>query len=169
MTISFKTATIAFAALAALLAVGAGAVYVLVVVFEYPGGMRPSYAASDRDARLMPIARSAAPIIAAINGFYGAHDRCPHANDADVAELRPALPQNTAVTLLAGGVDFRQQGALGSWRYSSADTKPPLCTLAYKLGWDPSLVWSRRGAETKWLFVPGDGGAERAIDLDIGQ
>ena len=52
---------------------------------------------------------------------------------------------------------------------SSSDIDPETCQLSRKLGWDPDLVWHRHKDQTKWIFAPGDGSPETAIDLDIGR
>ena len=106
-----RKVAIAALALAALLTVAAAAVIVAIVVFDYPGGMRPSYRATDHDARLTPIAWSAAPIIAVIDRYYAANGRCPRVSEHDLAELLAGPPQGFAGALHAGDIEFRQPGA----------------------------------------------------------
>ena len=88
-----RKVAIAALALAALLTVAAAAVIVAIVVFDYPGGMRPSYRATDHDARLTPIAWSAAPIIAVIDRYYAANGKCPRVSEHDLAELLAGPPK----------------------------------------------------------------------------
>jgi hypothetical protein len=168
MTISVKAIVIALLALVALLAAAAGAVIGLAIFFEYPGGMASSYRAVDHDRRLTPIARSAAPIIAAIDHFYAANGRCPHVNESDLSQLHADLPPDLAGTLQGRAIEFRPPGAVSGWLYYASNTDPSSCALSYKLGWDPALEWSRHGARTTWTFVPGDGSDDRTIVLDIG-
>ena len=166
MKAAVRKLAIAALALAALLAVAAGTVVVVMVVFDSPGGMPSSYRATDHDARLTPIARSAAPLIAAIDRFYAANGKCPRVTEHDLAELRADLPQDFAGTIEAGEIEFRPRGAANGWRYYSPDAKPTACNLSHKLSWDPALVWLRHGAQTRWVFLPGDGSAETKIRLD---
>jgi len=140
-----------------------------MIYFEYPGGMPSSYRATDHDARLTAIAREAVPIINAINRFYGAHGQCPRVNEKDLAELRDGLAAGLTTNFEAGEIEFRAANATPGWSYYSPDKDPTACTLSRKLGWDPDLVWSRHGEQTKWIFVPGDGSADVDVDLDIGR
>jgi hypothetical protein len=63
MNFSIKRVTIIAMGCVAALLVAAGLLIVLMIVFEYPGGIPPSYRATDYDTRLSPIAREAIPII----------------------------------------------------------------------------------------------------------
>jgi len=163
-----KRIVIAILASLILLVLAAVSLIVLMAVFEYPGGMRASYRAADRDTGLTPIAREAAPIIQSINRYYNAHGRCPGPNDTDLAEVRAGLPSNLIATLRDGQTEFREAKTVTSWWYSAADNDPAACELWRKLGWDLALIWRRRGGETKWIFDPGDGSEEKTIDLDVG-
>jgi hypothetical protein len=165
---SLRTIAKVVLALAALLVAAAVAVIGLAIFFEYPGGMASSYRAADHDRRLTPIARSAAPIIAAIDRFYAANDQCPRVNESDLSQLRANLPPDLAGTLQGRAIEFRPPGAVSGWLYYASNTDPSSCALSYKLGWDPALEWSRQGARTTWTFVPGDGSDDRTIVLDIG-
>src|SRR5689334_15889907 len=56
------------------------------------GGMRPSYRATDGDARLAEIAREAVPMIAAIDAFYARNHACPRPGRPDELDaFRAAL------------------------------------------------------------------------------
>ena len=55
---------------------------------QTPGGLPPGYPAADHDARLTEIARSALPIIAALEGFRSERGRFP--DNASAAALRIA-------------------------------------------------------------------------------
>jgi len=164
MRLSIKRIMIAFAALLALAIAGVFTAWMV----EYPGGMRPDYNATDRDARLTPIAREAVPMIQAINRYYLTHGQCPRPTESSVAELREGLPEDLVTTLRGDKIEFRDAKAATGWLYYSSDAEPTVCQLWRKLGWDPALVWLRHGDQTRWIFVPGDGSDEKMIDLDIG-
>jgi hypothetical protein len=86
----FRIAVLGFVAA---LAVVAGALIVSMIVFEYPGGIPPSYRATDGDGRLTPIAREAIPIIQSIDRYYRAHGQCPRVGAIDLAELQKGMRQ----------------------------------------------------------------------------
>jgi hypothetical protein len=130
--------------------------------------MRSSYKPTNQDARLTPIAREALPVIQAIDRYYSGHGQCPRPTESGVAELRKDLPESLAATPRGDKIEFRGAKAVTGWIYYSSDAEPAVCQLWRKLGWDPALVWLRRGDQTRWIFVPGDGSGEKMIDLDIG-
>ena len=136
-------------------------------IVGFPGGMRPSYQATDRDARLTPIAREAIPVIKSIDRYYSTHGQCPRPTESGLAELRKDLPEGLIATLRGDKIEFRDAKAVTGWLYYSSDEEPTVCQLWRKLGWDPALVWLRRGDQTRWIFVPGDGSDQKMIDLDI--
>jgi len=70
MKVSIKRAAIAIVILLVLLTLLAVSLIAMTVVFEYPGGMPPSYKAIDHDTRLTPIAREARPIIQLLDRYY---------------------------------------------------------------------------------------------------
>jgi hypothetical protein len=83
-------------------------------------------------------------------------------------ELRKNLPEGVAATLRGEKIEFHDAKAATGWLYYLSDAEPTVCQLWRKLGWDPALVWLRRGDQTRWIFVPGDGTDQKMIDLDIG-
>lgn len=168
MKISMKRAVIAIVASLVLLALVAASLIVLMAVFEYPGGIPSSYKAVDHDTRLTPIAREARPIIQSLDRYYQAHGHCPRQSDRDLDEIRSGLPPGLVATLRGSQTEFREADATTGWSYYSADNDPTACQLWRKLGWDPALIWRRHGPDTKWIFDPGDGSDQKAIDLDIG-
>jgi len=151
----------------AMLTLAAGSVLVLMIVFEYSGGITPSYRATNHDRRLTPIALEAVPIIQSIDRYYKAHGHCPNESENDLAELRNVLPEGMVATLRAGKIEFRPAKAIPGWSYYSTNNDRTTCKLSRKLGWDPDLVWWRRGDETTRIFIPGDGSEEIPIDLDV--
>ena len=164
MHLSIKRVTIALAAMIALAIVAS---LVTAWVVGFPGGMRPGYQATDRDARLTPIAREAIPVIKSIDHYYSTHGQCPRPTESGLAELRKDLPEGLIATVHGDKIEFRDAKAVAGWLYYSSDEEPTVCQLWRKLGWDPALVWLRRGDQTRWIFVPGDGSDEKMIDLDI--
>jgi hypothetical protein len=169
MNRSIKRVGIAALGLAAVLSAVAGSLIVLMTVFDYPGGMSPSYRATDHDTRLTPIAREAIPLIRSIGRYYQAHGQCPQVSADDLAELQNTIGSDVVATIVAGEIHFGMSGAATRWIYYSADRHRNYCSLSRKLGWDPALVWQRDGEKTNWVFVPGDGSEEKPIQLDIGE
>jgi len=168
MKIPIKRVAIAILALLVLLVLAGVPLIVLMVVFEYPGGMRGSYPATDHDRRLTAIAREAAPIIQWIDRYHNAHGRCPRPSESDLAEANGGLPLGLTATFHNGENEFREAKAITGWWYSATENDLTACELWRKLGWDPALIWRRRGGETKWIFDAGDGREEKTIDLDVG-
>src|SRR5579863_3303804 len=132
-----KRVLIAAIALVAFLITAAAGLIVLALVFEYPGGMPPSYRAVNYDRRLTPVAREAAPIIQSIDRYYHVHGACPRATESDIAELRGSLPKTVSLVTQSRGLEFRPAGAPSGWVYDPGGSDPSSCTLSRKLGWDP--------------------------------
>jgi hypothetical protein len=139
----------------------------LLVALADLGGMSPSYRPTDYDRRLTPIAREAVPIIKSIDQYRSAHGHCPRVTESDLTELRNSLSGDFVATLRGQSIEFRAAATITGWRYYSDSSDPMTCQLSRKLGWDPDLVWRRHEDKTKWIFAPGDGSDETAIDLDI--
>jgi hypothetical protein len=110
---------------------------------ELPGGMRPSYDASDFDPRLTREAGSARGHIEAIDRYRRERAALP----ASEADLAPYLGASSSA----------------SWRYTRRGKDG--YSLWHKLGWDPSLRYEVDGAATRWVFDPGDGSAEKVLQL----
>ncbi|HYM62875.1 MAG TPA: hypothetical protein VEZ11_18460 [Thermoanaerobaculia bacterium] len=117
---------------------------------DIPGGMRPSYKATDHDRRLTPIARSASATITALRKHYAEHSTYPVALD----DLEPLPPEKS----LAGDGQH-------SWLYRRHDLGTGF-TLWYKLGWDPALIYECDGVIGHWIFDPGDGSPQKTLALD---
>ena len=84
-------------------------------------------------------------------------------------ERRDGLPQGFQIFDHAGRIEFQAPGAPNGWLYSlGRNDDPSACSLWHKLGWDPALIWLRRGEQTKWIFVPGDGSEDIPFELDVG-
>lgn len=152
---------------AGLATLAVGSLIGFLIGCEYPGGMPSSYRAADHDRRLTSIAREALPIIELIDRYYEAHGHCPRVSEADTAELRNSLTREFVVTFHGNDIKFRTANGTVDWSYYSSDGSPTSCQLSRKLGWDPDLVWRRHENRTQWLFAPGDGSPDAAIDLDF--
>jgi hypothetical protein len=135
-----------------LLAVGLAAY--LLVFSDWPGGMRPTYAAADYDARLTREAANAMPLIAALNRYHDEHAGFP----AHAADFISYLVSVSPRPLTASTDDM-----LG-WRYAQGE-KGVSYILSRKLGWDASLRYHYDASGTRWVFDPGDGSPERTIIL----
>jgi len=101
----------------AALTIVAGSLIVLMILFEYPGGIPPSYMATDHDIRLTLIAREAVPIIQSIDRYYKAHGQCPRVSADDLAELQNGIGDSVIATIIAGEIDFQMSGAVTGWMY----------------------------------------------------
>src|SRR5437660_813631 len=73
---------------------GAGVLYYIFVVREFPGGMRPSYKAANYDPRLTREASTAMPVIAALNRYRSKHAAFP----AVASQLAAYLPSASAAS-----------------------------------------------------------------------
>ena len=122
----------------------------LVGCGEGPGGMSPSYNATDFDPRLSKKAATAIPIIAVVQRYKSAHGRFP----ADLKAFRDDLPTGTVV-----GHDLADD-----WRYSRSESGLAF-QLATKLGWDPSLIYEATATTSTWTFDPGDGSDMKQVKL----
>jgi hypothetical protein len=117
-----------------------------------PGGMSGTYAAADFDWRLTRKAKSAVPIIQAIDAFYKEHQAYP----PDVKALAEYLP----ASMTKPGSEM-----IGVWGYRP-DAPSAGYVLWQKLGWDPSLEFRSDHRKTFWVLEPGDGGPEKQIQLN---
>ncbi len=117
---------------------------------KWPGGMRPSYVAVDYDDRLTHEAATATPLISALKNYHDEHSTYPiHA--ADFVSYLPSPPQQSV----------NHEELLG-WRYEQVGSG---YVLSRRLGWDPTLQYRYDGTAGEWVFIPGDGSAERTIVL----
>jgi len=132
---------------------------------EYPGGMRSDYPARDFDPRLTRIARTALPIMEALERYHGKTGSYP----ASLTELRAYLPVgaeiNEAINMayLPVGVKMKEAGnGFMSWHYERLD--PGYC-IASKLGWDSALYYDSQADQ--WIFHRGDGTPNVPIILQL--
>jgi hypothetical protein len=133
---------------------GVGVLYYLPVVSEFPGGMRPSYSASDYDRRLTQEASTAKAVIAALDQYRRQHSVFP----ANTSQFAPYLPPGS-VPAGNPGTPF-----VCGWYYSRIDNGTGYY-LSRKLGWDPTLRYEYRGSAGSWVFDPGDGSPSTSIVL----
>jgi hypothetical protein len=122
----------------------------LVGCGESPGGMPPSYAAKDFDPRLMKMAATATPIIAAVQRYRVTHGSFP----PDLKSFRDGLPTSVIV-----GHDLAD-----GWRYSRSEGGLTF-HLVTKLGWDPCLIYEATATNFTWTFDPGDGSDKKEVKL----
>jgi hypothetical protein len=119
---------------------------------DWPGGMRPTYAAADYDARLTREAATATPVINALNRYHDEHSTFP----AHAGDLVPYLPGSATPP---GSAD-----EILGWQYRQGEGGSAY-VLYRKLGWDPTLQYRCKGATGTWVFDPGDGSEEKPIIL----
>lgn len=123
-------------------------------------------AASGPDPQSIAAAREARQVIAVIDWFYVQHRACPQpSRPAELAELQSELGDGYSAEPQGQFVAIRGMSMISGWRYYASSNHPDRCTLWRKLGRDPALIWRRHGGGGKWVFDPGDGSAERPIDL----
>ena len=121
---------------------------------EAPGERAPGEYPDDRDPRLTALARSALPIIAAIERFRTANRRFPGVAEAAALDIERVK-----------GRDIGTFAALGDWLYYPERDGSGF-TLSRKLGWDPRLLYQREGTAQRWVYDPGDGSATKEIVLE---
>jgi hypothetical protein len=118
-------------------------------------------------ARPTVIAREPVPLITAIEKFIAAQGACPQANLRDLAVLNLDLESGFQSTIRCNHIYFRKTNAPVDWIYSASSETAVYCILWRKLGWDPSLTWSRHRDTAEWIFDPGDGTDGAIIKLHI--
>jgi hypothetical protein len=122
---------------------------------EWPGGMRPSYAAADYDPRLTRVAATAAPLIDALERYHDDHSAFP-AHAADFVSYLSSPPPEPPTP----GSDY-----ILDWQYFKHTTNVGYI-LYRSLGWDPTLQYHHDGSKAHWVFNPGDGSPEKNIILE---
>ena len=133
------------------IACGLLALATLALYFEWPGGMWGGYAAGDYDRRLTDEARTALPIIGALQAYRAEQGDFPE----HVSQFAPRLPASIPV---AGEM-------IAGWHYSRKPDGAGFC-LAEKLGWDPVLEYQFRDGTGVWIFAPGDGRPDVPVVLE---
>ena len=121
---------------------------------QTPGRVPPSVSAADRDPRLTALARSALPILAAIERYLAEHGRFPD--------------RAAAASLMIDRMQTRDLGnfvAFGDWLYYAMPNGGGF-TLSRSLGRDPRLVYERKSDAKRWIYDPGDGSEEKEIVLE---
>jgi hypothetical protein len=118
------------------------------------------------DPRLLEVAQEARQTIAVIDWFYVRHRACPQpSRPAELLALQSELGDGFTLDRQGQFVQIRGISMSGVWLYYTSPAHPDKCTLWRKLGWDPALIWRRQRGGARWSFDPGDGGAERAINV----
>lgn len=121
---------------------------------EVPGRKAPADHPDDRDPRLTALARSAQPLIAAIERFRAANRHFPSVAEAAALEIERVK-----------GRDLGTFAALGEWLYYP-ERDGSGYTLSRKLGLDPRLLYQREGTAHRWVYDPGEGSDGKEIVLE---
>jgi hypothetical protein len=136
------------------------------------GVIGQTFAASDggfsgrADPRLIEVAQEARQTIAVIEWFYVRHRACPQpSRPAELLALQSELGDGFTLDRQGQFVAIRGISMSSVWLYYTSPAHPDKCTLWRKLGWDPALIWRRQRGGGRWSFDPGDGGAERAVNV----
>jgi hypothetical protein len=118
------------------------------------------------DPRLLEVTQEARQTIAVVDWFYVRHRACPQpSRPAELLELQSGLGDGFTLDRQGQFVAIRGISMSSVWLYYTSPAHPDKCTLWRKLGWDPALIWRRQRGGARWSFDPGDGGAERAINV----
>jgi hypothetical protein len=118
------------------------------------------------DSRLIEVAQEARQTIAVIDWFYVRHRACPQpSRPAELLVLQSELGDGFTLDRQGQFVAIRGISMSSVWLYYTSPAHPDKCTLWRKLGWDPALIWRRQRGGGRWSFDPGDGGAERAVNV----
>jgi hypothetical protein len=154
-----------------ILALGAAALFVSILYAAVLahlfgiGGLHAGYRARDGDLLLTRIARSAQPIIGALDRYEAIHGVFPNSASAgDVSALASSFPLSMKVVRQGGWLAF-ETGGPSPWTYYLLGSDGRSYTLSTKLGWDPRLAYRRNPGGGQWIFEPGDGSDENVIDL----
>ena len=116
----------------------AGAATVLVFRLWNVGGLSAAQVNELNDRQLSVIARTASPLISALNRFRREHGSFPdQLSKAEISE--------------------------GDWTYYPEGDG---YSLSKKLGWDPMLQYFVSNNISRWVLDPGDGSTKREIDLN---
>jgi hypothetical protein len=134
------------------------------VLAQSLGGVSPSRVVLDGDPQLTAIARTALPLIKALDRFRALYGRCPRLEDR--AGFAALLPVGTTIVGSFTGGFALSHGEAPPWIYQAPASHPARCSLSRKLGWDPDLVYAVDGPHSRWVFAPGDGSDDRTIRLD---
>lgn len=114
----------------------------------------PSYNAVDFDPYLTATAKSATPVIQALEHYRRARQVYP----TQTAELAPYLPPETATP------GSTPDGLVLGWHYAPINDAKAF-RLSRKLGWDSGLIYRFDGSNGSWVFDPGDGSPEKPVQL----
>lgn len=128
------------------------------------GGVPPGYQPKPHDPMLTEVARTGLPVIAALDRYRAEKGSYPPPER--FADVGPYLPAGVTIVHAGGNFAILETGpGIREWIYARAMPEVDGYSLSAKLGWDPDLVYQRNGMGRRWVFVPGDGTDERALDL----
>ena len=120
------------------------------------------------DPRLLEVTQEARQTIAVIDWFYVQHRACPQpSRPAELLALQSGLGDGFTVDFDGRFVAIRGISMSGVWLYYASPSHPDKCTVMRKLGGGPALIWRRQRSGGRWAYNPGDGGAERAINVTV--
>jgi hypothetical protein len=123
----------------------------------------PVSAASDD---LHALASEARQTIAVIDWFYVRHRACPQpSRPEELRAMEAGLGDGFSLEPDGRFIAIRGISMSGVWHYYAPAGHPDRCTLWRSIGPEPVLVWHRRGGAGRWAFYPGDGSAERPLQL----
>src|SRR4051794_7742159 len=129
-------------------------------------GARDAAFSAKVDPALLQFVEEARQTIAVIDWFYVRHRACPQpSRPAELLVLQSELGDGFTLDRQGQFVAIRGISMSSVWLYYTSPAHPDKCTLWRKLGWDPALIWRRQRGGGRWSFDPGDGGAERAVNV----
>jgi hypothetical protein len=118
------------------------------------------------DPRWLEVTQEARQTIAVIDWFYVQHRACPQpSRGAELLALQSGLGDGFTVDFDGRFVAIRGISTSGVWLYYASPSHPDKCTVMRKLGGGPALIWRKQRGGGRWAYDPGDGGAERAINV----
>jgi len=114
--------------------------YMMLVVCEWPGGMRPTYGAADYDPRLTREASTAKVVIAALDRYRSNHAVFP----VFASQLAPYQPSPSAAP------NYLSNHFVRGWHYWKTDNGQGY-RISRRLGWDPVLFYEYHHSKGSWL------------------
>jgi len=130
-------------------------------------GARDAAFSAKVDPALLQFVEEARQTIAVIDWFYVRHRACPQpSRPAELLALQSELGDGFTLDFDGRFVAIHGISMSGVWLYYASPAHPERCTVLRKLDGDPALLWRRHRAGGRWVYDPGDGGAERAINAN---
>ena|ERR1043166_7196295 len=118
------------------------------------------------DPRWLEVTQEARQTIAVIDWFYVQHRACPQpSRPAELLAIQRGLGDGFTIDREGQFVAIRGISMSGVWLYYASPSHPDKCTVMRKLGGGPALIWRKQRGGGRWAYDPGDGGAERPINV----